>query len=340
VFKAFFGSKKWAIWAWGGGILVCLLIEVNVMLTVELVEWRGDFFKMLQDVSSYDLKDFWTGIGEFTKIALELVFLGMFSAYFARIYSFHWREAITFAHVRRWREVEQDVEGSSQRIQEDFMRFAIIVESLGSQVVKAFLTLISFLPILWAASADLNLSWFNSINGLIVRTADSWQIPFLSVFAEGSMVWLALFISIGGLVISWLVGIKLPILEYNNQIVEAAFRKELVFAEDNKISFAQPPTIIGLFTGLESNYYRLFRHTAYFDVWIYTFDRVMMITPYLLMAPGLFAGVINLGILIKVSSAFGQVRASFSVFTARWTVITELRSIFRRIREFERNIGY
>ncbi len=340
MFKAFFASRKWAFWAWGGGILLGALIEVNVLLTVLLVKWRGRFFAMLQEVSSHTVDDFWYFIGQFLGIAMLLVFIGMFSHYFARVYAFRWREALTFAHLNRWRQVEHDVEGSSQRIQEDFMRFAVIVESLGAQSVKAVLTLISFVPILWTASASLDLGWLHRLNGWILSCAKTVQLPFLEVFTRGSMVWLALTVSLGGLLISWLVGIKLPVLEYNNQKVEAAFRKELVFAEDDKQHFALPPTILELFTGLENNYYRLFRHTAYFDLWIYFFERVMMITPYLLMAPGLFAGIINLGVFMEVSSAFSQVRSSFSIFTSRWTTITELRSIFRRIREFERNIGY
>jgi peptide/bleomycin uptake transporter len=47
----------------------------------------------------------------------------------------------------------------------------------------------------------------------------------------GSLVWVAFATSLGSLVISWVVGIKLPGLEYNNQKVEAKFRKELVYGE-------------------------------------------------------------------------------------------------------------
>jgi peptide/bleomycin uptake transporter len=54
--------------------------------------------------------------------------------------------------------------------------------------------------------------------------------------------------SLGGLIISWIVGIKLPGLEYNNQVVEAAFRKELVYGEDDRIEYAKPPTILELFS--------------------------------------------------------------------------------------------
>ena len=42
---------------------------------------------------------------------------------------------------------------------------------------------------------------------------------------SGSLVWVALILSLGGILISWLVGIKLPGLEYNNQKVEQHFEK-------------------------------------------------------------------------------------------------------------------
>ena len=66
----------------------------------------------------------------------------------------------------------------------------------------------------------------------------------------------------------------------------------------------------------------------------------MVIVPYMIMGPGLFTGVITLGILVQVSNAFSQVRSSFSVFIDNWTTITELRSIHRRLKEFEENIKF
>ena len=58
------------------------------------------------------------------------------------------------------------------------------------------------------------------------------------------------------------------------------------------------------------------------------------------MGPGLFTGAMTLGILIQTSSAFREVHSSFSLFINNWTRITELRSIFRRLNEFELAIGY
>jgi peptide/bleomycin uptake transporter len=66
----------------------------------------------------------------------------------------------------------------------------------------------------------------------------------------------------------------------------------------------------------------------------------MVIVPYLVMAPSLFAGAITLGVIIQISNAFQRVHNSFSLFISQWTTITELRSIFRRLNEFEIAIGY
>ena len=66
----------------------------------------------------------------------------------------------------------------------------------------------------------------------------------------------------------------------------------------------------------------------------------MIIVPYVLMGPGLFTGAMTLGILIQTSSAFREVQGSFSLFMQNWTRITELRSIYKRLTEFEKAIGY
>ena len=70
------------------------------------------------------------------------------------------------------------------------------------------------------------------------------------------------------------------------------------------------------------------------------YNQTMVIVPYLLMGPGLFTGAMTLGVLIQTSSAFREVQSSFSLFLQNWTRITELRSIYRRLSEFETAIGF
>ena len=61
------------------------------------------------------------------------------------------------------------------------------------------------------------------------------------------------------------VGIRLPGLEFQNQRVEAAYRKELVYGEDDAAR-ANEPVAQRLFGDVRTNYFRLFFHYLYFDV--------------------------------------------------------------------------
>jgi peptide/bleomycin uptake transporter len=320
MFRAFYRSRRWFFWAYGGALVLLVALFIQVELTVKINQWYGGFYNILQKATEHRVEEFWQEMVKFARIAFPYVLIATLTGYFTRIYAFKWREAMTFAYVSKWQLVEEEVEGASQRIQEDIYRFARIVESLGLQVVRAIMTLIAFLPILWGLSSGVDID--------LIR-----DMP-------GSLVWVALVVSLGGLLISWFVGIKLPGLEYNNQKVEAAFRKELVYAEDDKIHYGKTETLVELFTGLRFNYNRLFLHYGYFDIWVNFFEQLMVIVPYLIMGPGLFTGVITLGVLVQVSNAFSKVRESFSIFIANWTTITELRSIHKRLHEFENNIGY
>ena len=308
------------MWAYGGGLTLLASLVVQVELTVKINAWYGGFYNILQKATEHEISEFWAEMVKFVYIAMPYVLIATATAYFTRIYAFRWREAMTFSYVERWQGVNEEVEGASQRIQEDIYRFARIFESLGLQVMRAILTLIAFLPILWELSSGVDLPQIRDI--------------------PGSLVWVALIVSLGGLFISWFVGIKLPGLEYNNQKVEAAFRKELVYAEDDKINYGKTESIVELFVGLKFNYHRLFMHYGYFDIWVNSFEQLMIIVPYLIMGPGLFTGLITLGVLVQVSNAFSKVRESFSIFISNWTTITELRSIHKRLKEFEVNINY
>ena len=335
--KAFFSSQKWALWAYGGAGLLMVSLWIQVRITVAINEWYGGFYNLLQKAGDYKdhaadgvtlfydklislsyVLDGFVGDPSFAVLAFPYVILATLTNWFTRIYGLRWREAITFDYIPRWKDVKEEIEGASQRIQEDCNRFARIVESLGLQVVRAIMTLVAFLPVLWGLSSAVDIPFFRDI--------------------EGSLVWTALVVSLGGLVVSWFVGWKLPGLEYNNQRVEAAFRKDLVLAEDDKVTYARPETIWELFTGIKFNYHRLYMHYGYFDVWMISYDQLMVIVPYLIVGPSLFTGLVLLGVVVQVSNAFQKVHGGFSLFLHNWTTITELRSIWRRLHEFEKNL--
>ena len=213
--RAFYKSRKWALWAYGGGFLLILSLWLQVRITVAINTWYGGFYNLLQQAGdykdnsaegvqifydkligmSYVINGF-EGEPSFAVLAFPYVVLAVLTGWFTRIYGLRWRQAITFDYIPRWRTVKEEIEGASQRIQEDCNRFARIVESLGLQVVRAVMTLVAFIPVLWGLSEAVTIPFFS-------------EIP-------GSLVWTALIVSLGGIVISWFVGIKLPGLEYNN----------------------------------------------------------------------------------------------------------------------------
>jgi peptide/bleomycin uptake transporter len=336
--KAYYRSRRWLAWAWGGLFILISSLWLQVQLTVAFNIWYGHFYDLLQNAMQYTnqphkgmdlffnkLVSFeytlngFKGEYSFMEIAFPYIILATFTAWFTRLYGLRWREAITFHYIPRWRSVTQDIEGASQRIQEDCYRWARLVESMGLQVIRALMTLIAFIPILWALSDKVALPYFKDI--------------------DGSLVWVSLVASLGGMLVSWFVGTKLPGLEYNNQRVEAAFRKDLVLGEDNKARYAQPENLWTLFLGIRLNYQRLFLHYGYFDCWVTCYDQFMVVAPYLIMGAGLFTGLITLGVMVQVSNAFQRVHGGFALFLHNWTTITELRSIWKRLYEFEHNLN-
>ena len=320
MFSTFFKSRKWAVWAYGGLLVIIISLVFQTRLNVAINDWYKDFYDIMQNVQNHSVDEFWHQIYRFLLIAMPYVIIATLTTFFASHWVFRWREAMTFGYLESWRACKSDIEGSSQRMQEDVYRFAKITETLGLQILKAIMILIAFIPVLWGLSSGVDVPYLRDI--------------------PGSLVWVALAVSVGGLIISWFVGIKLPKLEYNIQKSEAAFRKELVYAEDDKLNFASNESVISLFSGVRFNFYRLFLHYGYFNIWLISFSQFMVIVPFIIMGGGLFSGAITLGILIQVSNAFDQVRSSFSVFIDNWTTITELRSIHKRLDEFEKNIKF
>ena len=336
--KSFFLNRKWRLWSWGGLFIIFVSLFFQVQMTVAINSWYGKFYDLLQKAADYVDKpqeginlffsqlvsvkyilNGFEGDPSFVVIAFPYIALAIFTGWFTRIYGLRWREAITFSYIPQWQAVEYEIEGASQRIQEDCNRFARIVESLGLQAIRAMMTLIAFIPILWVLSDKVDLPILRDI--------------------KGSLVWFSLVVSLGGIIISWFVGIKLPGLEYKNQRVEAAFRKDLVLGEDDKVNYGQTETLLELFTGIRFNYHRLYLHYGYFDGWSTTYDQFMIIAPYLIMGPGLFTGLITLGVMVQVSNAFSRVHGGFALLLHNWTTITELRSIWKRLSEFENNLS-
>ena len=116
--------------------------------------------------------------------------------------------------------------------------------------------------------------------------------------------------------------------------MEAAYRKELVYGEDDP-QRAQPPELKALFRQVRRNYFRLYFHYFYFNIVRYGYLQADNIFVYLILVPTIAAGRITFGILQQILTAFGQVSSSFQYLVNSWTTIVELQSIRKRLAAFE-----
>jgi peptide/bleomycin uptake transporter len=221
-------------------------------------------------------------------------------------------------YVKRWKRVRH-IEGASQRIQEDTMRFAAIMEGLGVAFVDSIMTLIAFLPVLAALSVHVET----------LPVLGSIPYPLVTI----SIVW-----SIFGTLLLLLAGIQLPGLEFRNQRVEAAFRKELVLGEDDEDK-AKPMTLHDLFANVRKNYFRIYLHYTYFNLFRYMYIQADNVIAYIFLVPTIISGRITLGIMNQILRAFGQVASSFQFLVSSWTTIIELISIYKRLQAFEAAIN-
>ena len=321
MFRSFFKNKDWWRWSILGSALIVITTWYKVQLDVKINEWFGSFYDTIQNAlgtpNSVSFDEFLALCLTFAKIASIYIVVAVLLEFFVRHYVFRWRTAMNDYYMSHWHKVSH-VEGASQRVQEDTMRFARIVESLGVSFLRSVLTLIAFLPILWGLSSHI--------------TALPWIGP-----VDQALVYVAILSAVFGTVILAIVGIKLPGLEYNNQKVEAAYRKELVLGEDNEEN-AQPPKIQKLYSNVRKNYYRLYLHYMYFDIAKWSYLQGSVIIPYIALGPTIVAGAVTLGILQQVIRAFGKVEQSFQFLVNSWSTIVELMSIYKRLNEFEKHL--
>ena len=317
-----FAPHPWAVWSILGSALILFTSYFQVQVSVAINSWYGPFYDLVQAALSKSkpvtVEQFYGELSTFAGIAIVAVVVGVMTRFFVSHYIFRWRTAMNDFYIVHWPQL-RTIEGASQRVQEDTMRFATTMEGLGVNLISAVLTLLAFLPVLVRLSSNVTeLPLIGSIPYPLVFAAVIW-----SVLGTGALA---------------LIGIRLPGIEFFNQRVEAAYRKELVLGEDDPAR-AAPPTLSVLFADIRRNYFRLYLNFLYFNVGRIVYLQTDTIFPYILLGPTIIAGKITLGAMNQILNAFMQVRTSFQYLVNSWSTIVELLSIYQRLRGFEARIS-
>lgn len=311
--------QRWSVW---GSAFILFNIWFGVQVNVVVNAWYNPFYDLIQKMLSSgggDVNELYAGVLTFLYIAMVAVTLMVLNLFFVSHYVFRWRTAMNNYYTAHWEKLRH-IEGASQRIQEDTMRFARTMETLGVNLVEALMTLLAFLPVLFSLSVHVK------------------ALPIVGEISY-ALVWAAVGWAVFGTVVLIVVGAKLPGLEFNNQKVEAAYRKELVYGEDHA-ERADPLSLKELFSKVRLNYFRLYFHYAYFNlvrIWYMQLDNIYGL---FVLFPSIAAGAITLGLMMQIANVFGKVRESFQYLIASWPTIIELLSIYKRLKAFESTLDH
>jgi ABC-type long-subunit fatty acid transport system fused permease/ATPase subunit len=346
----FFWSASWRTTAiaWAGFVVVVGYAYFLASVKARLNDFYSTFYDLLQkggdvDPPSGEYEDTYanyrdqvtTELYHFAVIVMPLVSATPACKYIRSAWAFLWRTALMRAYLEAWDTQREPIEGASQRLHEDTQRFASGVEGCLITLLDAGFTLAVFTPILLDLSVEIT------------------PPLVMGAFRDSWLFGMAFTCSIVGLVGAALLGQKLVGLEVANQKVEALLRKDLVLLEttpavivgtrpssDDRYAAFLPQTYFrNTLESLHKNYFALFKHFGFLNCWLSFFDQVMVLAPYAIAAPLVFAANpdnrITLGTLIKMSNSFEKVFASLSVIAENWGAINDFRSTYRRLSEFE-----
>ena len=314
----FFTEKKWQLWAWLGSFIILSSLWVQVKIDVKINEWFGLFYDMIQKAlaspNAITIEEYWASLASFITLAGMYVALYVAISFFTAHFLFRWRTAMVEWYHSVYDKARK-IEGASQRVQEDTIKFTRIMESLGTSFIESVMVLIQFVPILLGLSIGIPIFFFGE-----------WQYGLIT----GALLW-----TLGGT--AFLIGLgwilRLVGVEYDLQKKEAAYRKILVVAEDN--NNVRPKTINELFDDVRSIHFLSYLRYLYFNVGRMAYLQANVLSAYIFLAPAIVAGVVTLGVMQQIIRAFGRVEGSMQYLLKAWPTIIELASVYKRLREFE-----
>ena len=314
----FFNSKKWFLWAWIGSFIILSSLWVQVVIDVKINEWFGVFYDMIQkalsEPNAVSIEEYFSSLFSFITLAGMYIAVYVAISFFTAHFLFRWRTSMVEWYHSVY-EKARKIEGASQRVQEDTIKFTRIMEGLGTSLIESIMILIQFIPILFGLSIGIPIFFFGEWEyGLIV----------------GALIW-----TIGGTVFLIVLGLILRLVgvEYDLQKQEAAYRKILVIAEDNET--IRPKRIDELFDDVRKIHYLSYLRYLYFNIGRIAYLQANVLSAYVFLAPAIVAGVVTLGVMQQIIRAFGRVEGSMQYLLKSWPTIIELASVYKRLREFE-----
>lgn len=325
-----FSEDRWA--ARGLLLAVVLLTLGMVYLAVLLNQWNNAFYSALQDK---DLVAFRRQLFRVTWLIGIFILLAVYQVYLNQMLEIRWRRWLTDRYLRAWladgayyrmQLVARETDNPDQRIAEDVHLLAAHTLGLFTGGLRATVTLVTFVAILWGLSGTLTVPVGGS-----------------SVTIPGYMVWVAVLYAIAGTWLTDWLGRPLVRLNFDRQRYEADFRFSLVRFRENTEGVALYRGETDEFRGFRErfedvvgNWWGIMRRQKRMAYFTQGYGLGAWIVPSIVAAPRFFRGELGLGGLMQTSQAFQQVQDALSFFVQSYKEIAAWGAVVERLAGFER----
>ena len=327
-----FSDDRWA--ARGLLLGVVLLTLGMVYLTVLLNQWNNAFYSALQDKN---MAAFRGQLFRVTWLITIFIFLAVYQVYLNQMLEIRWRRWLTDRYLRAWLSdgayyrmqlQASETDNPDQRIAEDVQLLASHTLGLFTGGLRAIVTLVTFVAILWGLSGSLVV-----------------PVGGVTLHLPGYMVWVAvLYAILGTWVTDWL-GRPLVRLNFDRQRYEADFRFSLVRFRENTEGVALYRGEADEFRGFRarfedvvSNWWGIMLRQKRMTYFTSGYGLGAWIVPSIVAAPRYFRGELGLGGLMQTSQAFQQVQDALSFFVQSYKEIAAWCAVVERLAGFERTL--
>jgi putative ATP-binding cassette transporter len=196
-------------------------------------------------------------------------------------------------------------------------------------LLNAAVTLASFVGILWGLSGGFTFSAAGS-----------------TYVIHGFMVWAAIVYCLAGSVLTHYIGRRQIPLNFRQQRYEADFRHHMVRVREYSEAIAldkgeqvERQHLDLRFSRVLLNYLQLLKAQKNLIWFSAFFGQGASVFPFLVAAPRYFSGAIQLGELMQIASAFGQVQDSLSWFVSNYSSLAAWRATTDRLTSFEESLS-
>ncbi|WP_353140968.1 ABC transporter ATP-binding protein/permease [Limnohabitans sp.] len=320
---------------WRARLLLAACVGLNlgmVYLMVLFNDWNRVFYDALQ---TRDAEVFWHQLGVFAMLATCFIIVAVYRFYLTQLLQVRWRAWMTRDYLQRWLnghvfyqlelQSQNGTDNPDQRIQEDVQQFTADTVSLSLGLLDATVTLLSFVGILWGLSGGFSFDVMG----------ETYNLP-------GFMVWMALAYALAGSLIGHYIGRSMASLNFTQQRLEADFRHHLMRVREYSEAIAldrggrvESLSLQERFAQVLDNFMRLLRVQKRYTWFNSGYGQAAVVFPMLVASPRYFSGAIQLGELMQISSAFGQVQESLSWFISNYSRLASWQATTLRLTSFQ-----